>query len=76
MVGLSRLLAMGAFLLSRGQVITVEVPGHPRHPPSVQVDSVFLWLIIVDPICLQVGLKIGKFMHKKRSVERNKVVAV
>ena len=27
-------------LLSRGWLITVEAPGHPRHPPSTQLDAI------------------------------------
>jgi len=30
----------GSVLLSRGWLITVEGPGHPRHPPSTQLDAV------------------------------------
>ena len=30
----------GSVLLSRGWLITVEVPGHPGHPPSTQLDAV------------------------------------
>jgi len=32
--------SQGTILLSRGWLITVEVPGHPRHPPSTQLDAV------------------------------------
>ena len=30
----------GSVLLSRGWLITVEAPGHPRHPPSMQLFNV------------------------------------
>ena len=30
----------GSILLSRGWLITVEAPGHPRHPPSTQLNEV------------------------------------
>ena len=30
----------GSVLLSRGWLITVEAPGHPRHPTSTQLDAV------------------------------------
>ena len=34
----------GSVLLSRGWLITVEGPGHPRHGPSTQLDEVVNWL--------------------------------
>jgi len=27
-------------LLSRGWLITIEAPGHPRYPPSTQLDAI------------------------------------
>ena len=30
----------GSVLLSRGWLITVKAPEHPRHPPSTQLDTV------------------------------------
>ena len=30
----------GSTLRSRGWLITVEAPGHPRHPPSTQLNAV------------------------------------
>ena len=30
----------GSILLSKGWLITVEAPGHPRHPPSTQLEAV------------------------------------
>lgn len=30
----------GSGLLSRGQLFTVEAPGRPRHPSSIQLDAV------------------------------------
>ena len=30
----------GSVLLCRGWLITVEAPGHPKHPPSTQLDAV------------------------------------
>ena len=30
----------GSILLSRGWLITVDAPGHPRHPPSTKLDAV------------------------------------
>ena len=38
MAGLQVLLALGAFYW--GQLITVEFPGHPGHPPSTKLDAV------------------------------------
>ena len=41
MAGLWGLLAIyRSVLLSRGWLITVEAPGHPRHPPSTQLNAV------------------------------------
>ena len=30
----------GSVILSRGRLVTVETPGHPRHPSSIQHDAV------------------------------------
>ena len=35
-------------LLSRGWLITVEAPGHPRHPPSTQLDELIFYDIQVN----------------------------
>jgi len=39
-VWVARIANHGSVLLSRGWLITVEAPGHPRHPPSTQLDAV------------------------------------
>ena len=36
----ARIASYGSVLLSRGWLITVKAPGHPRHPPSTQLDAV------------------------------------
>ena len=38
--GMRGLLAMGAFLLSRGCLITMEASGHSGHPPSTHLDAI------------------------------------
>ena len=43
----------GSVLLSRGWLITVEAPGHPRHPPSTQLDAVVNFSFIS---CTLVGI--------------------
>ena len=40
MAGLWGLVAMGAFLPFRGRLVTVEAPGLPRLPSSIQLDAV------------------------------------
>ena len=35
----------GNILLSRGWPITLESPGHSRHPPSTQLDAVANYII-------------------------------
>ena len=42
-----RIASQGSVLLSRGWLITVEAPGHPRHPPSTQLNAVVNSIITI-----------------------------
>lgn len=58
----------GSVLLSRGWPITVEASGHPRHPPSTQLDAfaniILLLLLLVYSLCQENFFSVGyvKFM--------------
>ena len=58
----------GSILLSRGRLITVEAPGHPRHPPSTQLDAfvniILLLLLLVYSLRQENFFSVGyvKFM--------------
>ena len=57
----------GSVLLSRGWLITVEAPGHPRHPPSTQLDAfvdISLLLLLVYSLRKENFFSVGyvKFM--------------
>ena len=46
MAGLQGFSNHGSVLLSRGWLITVKAPGHPRHPPSTPLDAVVNVLVV------------------------------
>ena len=48
----------GSIILSRGRLVTVEAPGYPRHPSSIQHDAV----VNLPYKCARVF--VGKFLKK------------
>lgn len=54
MAGLPGLLAMGARLQSRDQLITMEAPGLPRYHSSIQFDAVVTFRFAVNNLLISV----------------------